>query len=258
MTPAPTEQPATAIGLASPLRWLALGARDLWRNPRPGLLHGFLLSLFGLILLLALRNQFWWLVGAFSGFLIVAPILATGLYAVSRAGMQGQDVCCAEVIAIWTSGDRRLVAFGLLLCLAGTGWVLTSAGLVTLWAEQPVRAPIDFLRHVVLAPSPGLFEVWLLLGALLAAPVFASTVITLPLLVDSRLPLWVAVGESWRAVGSHPLPMALWALLIACLVGLGMATLMLGLIVVIPVLGHASWYVYQDMRRSGAIRTDVS
>ena len=249
--------PVPPIGWASPLRWLALGARDLRRNPRPGLLHGFLLALFGIILLVGVRNQFWLLVGAFSGFLIMAPILATGLYAVSRAGEQGHSVCCAEVIEIWTSGDRRLIAFGLLLCLAGTGWVLTSAGLITLWAEQPVRAPIDFLRHVVLAPSPGLFEVWLLLGALLAAPVFASTVITLPLLVDTQLPLWVAVGESWRAVGSHPVPMALWGLLIAFLVGLGMATFMLGLIVVIPVLGHASWYVYQDMRQTGAIRTDT-
>ena len=249
--------PVPPIGWLSPLRWLTLGARDLWRNPRPGLLHGFLLALFGIILFVGVRNHFWLLVGAFSGFLIVAPILATGLYAVSRAGAQGQSVCCAEVIHIWTSGDRRLIAFGLLLCLAGTGWVLTSAGLITLWAEQPVRAPVDFLRHVVLAPSPGLFEVWLLLGALLAAPVFASTVITLPLLVDSQLPLWMAVGESWRAVGSHPVPMALWALVIAALVGLGMATFMLGLIVVIPLLGHGSWYVYQDMKRTGAIRTET-
>jgi uncharacterized membrane protein len=151
------------------------------------------------------------------------------------------------VLALWTSGDRRLITFGLLLGLAGTAWVLTSAGLITLWSEVPIRRPMDFLRYVVLTESPGLFEVWVLLGALLAAPMFASSVLTLPLLVDTRWPLWVAVSQSWRAVGSYPIPLAMWAILIAVLVGLGMATFLVGLIVVVPVLGHASWHAYRDL-----------
>lgn len=243
------------VHLLSPLRWLALGLRDFWRNPAPGLLHGTLLAAFGALLFWLARDQFWWLAGAFSGFLIVAPVLATGLYEVSRQAEQGQRVCCRQVWSVWRSGDRRLVGFGVLLALAGTGWVLTSAGLITLWARVPVEKPIDFLHHVVLAPSPGLFEVWLLLGALLAAPVFASSVITLPMLVDTRQPVWVAVGESWRAVGSHPVVMAFWALLIVALVGLGLLTLTLGLVVVVPVLGHASWHAYEDLKHAGAIHT---
>jgi uncharacterized membrane protein len=99
-----------------------------------------------------------------------------------------------------------------------------------------------------------LFEVWLLLGALLAAPMFASSVVTLPLLMDTRLPLWMAIGESWRAVGSHPVVMAWWAALIAALVILGLATGLIGLVVVVPLLGHASWHAYVDLRRLGVIR----
>ncbi|WP_180683336.1 DUF2189 domain-containing protein [Tepidicella baoligensis] len=244
-----------AIDALSPLRWLAWGWRDLVANPLPGLMHGVGLAGFGGLLLWLAHDQFWWLAGAFSGFLIVAPVLATGLYTVSRQAQQGEKVCCREVLRVWLSGDRRLMGFGLLLALAGTGWVLTSAGLITLWSVAPVEKPVDFLHHVVLAPAPGLFEVWLLLGALLAAPMFASSIVTLPMLVDTQAPLWVAVGESWRAVGSHPVVMAFWALLIVTLVGLGLATLMLGLIVIVPVLGHASWHAYVDLKRAGSIRT---
>jgi uncharacterized membrane protein len=119
----------------------------------------------------------------------------------------------------------------------------------------PVNKPLDFLHHVVLAPSPGLFEVWLLMGAMLAAPVFASSVITLPMLMDSDVPLWDAVGESWRAVGSYPVMMALWAFAIAVLFGLSLVTLLLGLLFVVPIVGHASWHAYEELKRLGAVRT---
>lgn len=235
------------IDLSSPLRWLALGWADLRRNPLPGLVHGGLLAAFGWLLLWSARDQFWLLAGAFSGFLIVAPILATGLYHVSRAGGSGQRAGLKDVFALWRSGDGRLVRFGLLLGLAGTGWVMTSAGLITLWSPEPIEKPVDFLRHVVLAREVGLFEVWLLLGALLAAPVFASSVVALPMLVDTSVPVSMAVAQSWRAVASHPGPMALWAVLIGALIGAGMLTALLGLVVLVPVIGHASWHAYRDL-----------
>lgn len=239
--------PPSRVGLVAPLRWLALGWADLRRNPWPGLIHGFMLAAFGALLFWAIHDSFWMLVGAFSGFLIVGPILATGLYQVSRGAGMGRKIDIFEVMELWTQGDRRLVHFGLLLGLAGTGWVLTSAGLITLWSPEPIDKPADFLRHVVLSPRLGLFEVWLLLGAVLAAPVFASSVVAIPMLVDTSVPVSMAVAESWRAVADHPLPMALWALMIALLIGLGMATAMLGLIVLVPVIAHASWHAYCDL-----------
>jgi len=248
-----TPPPPHSIHALSPLKWLRLGWHDLMRHPLPGLIHGMAVSLFGLLLIVVAKDQFWWLAGAFSGFLIAAPILATGLYTVSRRAQLGLSLSSREVLAVWLSGDRRLMGFGALLAAAGTGWVLTSAGLITLWAPAEVANPGDFVRHVVLAPSPGLFEVWILLGALLAAPVFASSVITLPMLMDTQAPVWIAVGESWRAVGSHPLVMALWAFLIVLLVTAGLVTLTLGLIVVVPVLGHASWHAYEDLKSTGSI-----
>jgi uncharacterized membrane protein len=242
------------LGLDAPLRWLRLGAKDFVRNPRPGLMHGGVLAAFGWLLWFAAADQFWLLAGAFTGFLIVAPVLASGLYEVSRQAAEGRMVCCAEVLKMWRSRDSRMVRFGLLLGLAGTGWVLTSASLITLWSVAPIHKPLDFLHHVVLAPSPGLFEVWLLMGAMLAAPVFASSVITLPMLLDSQLPMWEAVGQSWRVVGTYPVVMALWAFAIALLFGLSLVTLLFGLLFVVPIVGHASWHAYAEMKRLGVVQ----
>jgi uncharacterized membrane protein len=234
-------------GLGAPLRWLARGWADLWAQPVPGLLHGLAVAAFGWLLLWLARDRFWLLAGAFSGFLIVAPIVATGLYQVSRSRAQGRRATMAEVLALWRSRDRRLVGFGCLLALAGTGWVIASAGLITLLSPVPIERPADFWRHVVLAPELGLFEIWLCMGALLAAPVFASTVTAIPMLVDTSVPVSMAVAESWRSVAARPLLMAWWAAWLAALTGLGMLTCLVGLVVVIPWLAHASWHAYADL-----------
>ncbi|MEN9544865.1 MAG: hypothetical protein RLZZ598_1698 [Pseudomonadota bacterium] len=241
--------PPPAATLASPFGWLAAGWRDLRATPLASLAHGVLCAAFGALLFRLAHDRFWVLVGAFSGFLLVAPVLATGLYAMSRARELGRVSGVARVAGIWGSLDRRLVFFGLGLAAAGTGWVFTSAALITAFADLPIRAPIDFVRHVMLAPGVfGLFEVWLLMGGLLVAPVFASSVVAMPLLVD-RLEARVgdAIVASWRAVVEAPGVCALWAALIMGLVGLGLATALLGLIVIVPWLGHASWHAYREL-----------
>lgn len=235
------------VGMDAPLRWLALGWRDFRRNPGPGVAHGLALAIFGAVLALAARNQFWWLAGAFSGFLIVAPILTTGLYQVSRTCATGHCVGMSEVFGLWRSADRRLVRFGLLLSLAGTGWVTTSAALITAISPVGIHSPSDFLVHVVLAPDQTLFQAWSLLGGVLAAPVFASSVVAIPMLVDTQATVRQAVRASWRAVGANPITLGIWALLIMALVSVGMLTAMLGLVVVIPWLAHASWHAYVEL-----------
>ncbi len=233
--------------MVSPTRWIERGWEDLRSNPVPGLAHGLALTVFGWLLVWVARDRFWLLAGAFSGFLIVAPILATGLYHVSRERAAGRKTGLRDVLALWRSFDGRLVRFGLLLGLAGTGWVMTSAGLITLWSPVPILKPADFFRHVVLVKEVGLFEVWILVGSLLAAPVFASSVVAIPMLVDKSVPVSMAVTASWRAVADHPGPLVWWAVLISMLVGLGMFTALLGLVVVIPLIAHASWHAYRDL-----------
>jgi uncharacterized membrane protein len=103
------------------------------------------------------------------------------------------------------------------------------------------------MRHVVLAERGWVFESWVLLGGALAAPVFASSVVAIPLLLDRpRMGVRDAVLASWRVVLAHPLPMAWWAFLIMALTALAFATLLVGLVVVVPLIAHASWHAYRD------------
>ena len=245
------------VTLDMPVQWLALGWRDMSRCGWLSLAHGFALAAFGFALFVAAHQKFWLLAGAFSGFLVVAPVLATSLYAMSRALERNEPVRLRLLRDTWLSWQHSrflehggywcLVRFGMLLALAGTGWVLTSAALITLLAPLPINTPADFLRHVVLAPNHFLFEAWLAMGGVLAAPIFASSVVAIPLMLDRRTNLLPAVLTSWRVVLANPGVMALWSALIMLLVLLGFATLLLGLVVLVPLLGHASWHAYRDL-----------
>ena len=203
--------------------------------------------MFGALRTVLAHDRFWLPWGGFTGLLLVAPVLATGLYAVSRALARGQG---ADLRLVFSAGkpERRLMAFGLLLAFAGTGRVLTSASLITCFAPEPVHTPLDFSRVVVLNDHSLLFEAWLVLGALLAAPVYTSSVVAIQLLPDRQIGVLAAVLTSWRVVQAlPPLPMALWAVLLMGLTVLDMATMLLGLVMIPPWLAHASRHAYRDL-----------
>ena len=259
MTIPPARLPAVhRLDLLRPMHWLMLAWRDMALCGWISFAHGLVLALFGLGILALAHDRFWLMAGALSGFLVVAPVLATSLYALSRALERGEPANVGLVLKTWLNWQNShfnkwgndywcLVQFGALLALAGTGWVVTSAALITLLATLPIHTPIDFIRHVVLAPQGFLFELWLAVGGVLAAPIFASTIIAMPLLLDRRVTLLTAVLTSWRAVLMNPLPLAFWATLIMGFTLLGLGPLLLGLVFVVPMLGHASWHAYRDL-----------
>jgi len=265
MRSAPRAAPIVrTISWRQPLYWLSAGWRDMLQCGWISLAHGLVLAIGGLVMVGLTWQRFWLVAGAISGFLVVAPVLATSLYALSRALERGERADVGVVLKTWLNWQDHhlnkfdneywcLVQFGALLALAGTGWVITSAALITLLAPVPITDPLEFLKHVVLAKEGFLFELWLALGGLLAAPIFASSVTAIPLLLDRRATLMQAVLTSWEAVLSNPLPMALWAALIMLLTLLGMSYVLLGLIVTIPLLGHASWHAYRDLIDASAL-----
>ncbi|MDZ4240366.1 MAG: DUF2189 domain-containing protein [Hydrogenophaga sp.] len=257
--PPPPKLPAVrTIGLTQPLTWLSLAWRDMVRAGWISFAHGLAMTLLGAAIMAVAHNRFWLLAGALSGFLVVAPVLATSFYALSRALERGESANLGVVLKTWLNWQGShvnkwgndywcMVQFGALLALAATGWVVTSAALITLLAPVPIETPRDFLLHVVLADEGWLFELWLALGSLMAAPIFLSSVVAMPLLLDRRASLRQAILTSWLAVLANPLPMALWAALILGFTLLGLGSLLLGMIAVMPMLGHASWHAYRDL-----------
>lgn len=201
-----------------PLHWLALGWKDMARAPWVSTAHGLVMAVLGALITLLAHDRFWLLAGSVSGFLVVAPVLATSLYAMSRAIERREPVNIRLLFDTWTRWNLKLqqqpdsywalIRFGFLLALAAMGWVFTSSAFIQLMTPVPVHTPMDFMRHVVASQEHHLFELWLALGGLMAAPVFASSVVSMPLLLDRRVSVLEAVLTSWKVVLSHPVTMA--------------------------------------------------
>jgi uncharacterized membrane protein len=246
------------VAAGQPLSWLLRAWHDLTRCGWISLLHGVAIALVGAVMLWVARERFWFMAGAFSGFLLVGPVLATSLYALSRGLERGEKPGLAKVLETWLNWKHgrlqpwdaaqwRLVRFGVLLALAGTAWVLISVGLTTWLAPVPITSPLVFIEQVVLAKAGWLFEAWLALGGALVAPIFASTVITIPLLLDRQVSIGQAIAASWQVIFANPGPMAFWGSLIMLLTFVGFATALVGLVLLVPLLGHASWHAYRDL-----------
>ena len=255
-TPPPLA-PVHTISWSQPLVWLSRALRDIANAPLMSMAHGLILILIGAAILTVGHNRFWLMAGALSGFLVVGPLVATSLYSISRAIERGETANWNLIRTTWTQwqschdtgrgGYWCMVKFGALLALAATGWVLISASLITVMSPVQVETLQDFMTHVVLAKDGQLFMQWMALGSFLAAPIFASSVVAMPLMLDRRVTVRQAVLTSWSVVLANPVPMALWAALIVLLTLLGLGSYLLGLLVVMPLLGHASWHAYRDL-----------
>lgn len=230
-----------------PFRWIALGWRDLLRAPLPSMIHGVVFLLAGAAIVAIGWGRHDLLAGAFSGFLLVAPMLSAGLYEVSRRLARGERPTLRDVVAIWLDGGAPLVRLGLLLAVLGTAWVAMSALIVAGATRDGATGGgvVEFLVEFVLSSNWLPFALWLAVGGLFAAIVFAIAALSVPMLLDREVGLRVAVLASVRAVGSNPVPMALWAAIVMVLTLAAMATV-LPLVVVAPVLGHATWHAYAE------------
>jgi uncharacterized membrane protein len=242
-----TLAPIRQVPLTRPFHWLLLGWRDFRSAWLPSVLHGIAVALGGLVILAITLSNWYLLPGAVSGFLLVGPIVATGLYELSRLLDIGKEPTLKDAIAAWRRGTRPLVWLGLLLVLAGTLWVLVTAVLVALFATTPITSVDSFVRQALSPGNAHLFWAWVAVGGLGASLVFAVTVVSAPLLLDRDVDMISALATSVLAVGQNPLAMALWATIIMSATALSMVTLMMGFIVVIPVIGHATWHAYRDV-----------
>jgi uncharacterized membrane protein len=241
-----------AVAAGAALRWLRLGWTDLRRAGAPSLLHGLIVTLSGVVIV-EVALHFWPLLpGALSGFLVVGPILAAGLYALSRRLEQGQVPRLRDAVNAWRRGTPCLFRLGLLLALVATGWVAISAVLLHFFVEARIASAMDFLRYV-LDQGEGLFLLWSVLAGLVTAVVFSLTVVSVPMLVDRDVTTPLALSTSVRAVGDNPVAMFWWALFILGATALSIATLMLGFLVLYPLMGHASWHAYRDVVDASAL-----
>jgi len=237
------------VRTADPARvfyWLKQGWHDLRAAAGPSLLHGLLVVVLS-VAILAMTLLRWELVMiAASCFVFIGPFLATGLYAVSKTLSGGGRPSLNDAVNGWLHASRCLFRFGLLLVFACVVWVAFSLAMFYFFVNVRITGLADFLRYV-LTQHDGLFLLWSILGGLYAALAFSITVVTMPLLVDRDVNLWLAIRTSVRAVGENPVTMVWWAMVILVLTGVSFASGMLGFLVFYPLMGHASWHVYREL-----------
>jgi uncharacterized membrane protein len=238
--------PVNTVSLSDIPKWLRLGYEDCLRIGFPSLAHGLIVTLAGMVILSA--GWFYWpvLPGAVSGFILVGPVLATGLYALSRSREHDGPTRLGEVGNAWRKGGRRLFVFNLVLIAAATAWVAVSLLFFHFFIKTPIDGPPDFLRYVI-TQNDHLFLLWAIAGGIGTALLFAITVVSVPLIFDREVDTLTAILTSVRAVGDNPHAMAGWALVIAAVTGLCVATLLVGFIIAYPIMGHASWHAYRDL-----------
>ena len=243
----PPEPPP--IRTADPERvffWLRQGWDDLRAAGGPSLLHGLLVVVLSMAILTMTLLRWELVMIAASCFVFIGPFLATGLYAISKILGSGGRPSVTDAVNGWLHASKCLFRFGLLLVIASVVWVAFSLSMFYFFVNVRITDPADFLRYV-LTQHDGLFLLWNILGGLYAALAFSVTVVTMPLLVDRDVNLWLAIRTSVRAVGENPVTMLWWAMAIMVLTGVSFASAMLGFFVLYPLMGHASWHVYREI-----------
>ena len=234
---------------------LSAGFSDFRACPAFGLFFSAIYVAAGLFLYYALltRGEVAWLVPAAAGFPLLAPFVAVGLYEVSRRREAGLPMSWGAILgALRGRGDEQILSMGVIVFVAFGFWLMLAHGIFAIFlAESGIGT--ESLELFRTGAGIMMLLVGGVVGALMALAFYSITVVSLPMLVDREVDFLTAIIVSLATVRSNTFVLLVWAFLIAVLLFVAMLPLFLGLFVVLPVLGHATWHLYRrSVAQSGA------
>jgi uncharacterized membrane protein len=232
--------------------WLSAGWRDLTTHPLTSLSYGalvFLVSVVTVVGLVAFGLDYI-LFPAFAGFMVVGPLLAIGLYEKSRRLAAGEPVSLARMIFVKPKSGGQILFTGVLLCLLMLLWMRAAVIIYALFFGLRAFPGLDHIAQMLFTTPTG----WAMLivggtvGGLFAAFSFAISAFSIPMLLSERTDALTAMGTSTALVWNNLPVMLVWGAIVLALFLLSLATGLLGLIFVFPLLGHGTWHAYQAIR----------
>jgi len=235
------------------LHWLGAGWRDLLVQPMSSLGYGLVVFVVSAVVVGGLF-AFGWdyiLLPALAGFMVVGPVFAIGLYEKSRRIAAGTPVRLVDMLFVRPASGGQVLFTGVLLCLLMLIWMRAA---VILYALFFGLLPFPGLAHIAatLFTTPSgwaLLIVGTLIGALFAAFSFAISAFSIPMLLEERIDALTAMGTSMAMVWNNLPVMLAWGVIVLGLFLLSLASGLLGLIVVFPLLGHGTWHACRAIRR---------
>jgi uncharacterized membrane protein len=237
------------IEVADVIGCIAEGVRDFRRAPRYGMFFGAIYAIGGLsIVWAAFALDYPYLAYPFvMGFALFAPFGAAGTYEISRRLESGEPLSWPAILgSVWSRAGKELSWLALVSLFTLIIWLdlAVFVFLIFYGVEIPSFAQM-FASIFTTAHGAAFLVVGNALGAIIAVFVFSITAIAPPLVVDREVDFVTAMMTSVRAVLTNPRPMLAWAIAIACALAIAFATLFVALLVIFPVLGHATWHLYR-------------
>ncbi|NMG73193.1 DUF2189 domain-containing protein [Aromatoleum diolicum] len=236
------------VDASRPLMWLRMGWDDMRANFGASLAYGLIFAAIGYVILAYAADLPYLFTAAISGFFLVGPLAAAGLYEISRRHERGESATFADSLRGLREHGDHLLYYGAFLAVVLLAWERLSAILFALFYEGVAPDLGNFFADVFLSGAYTHFVVsYLVVGGAIAGVVFALSVVSVPMLMDRKSDMVTAMMTSARAVGFNLGAMAVWAALIVVLIGIGFATMMIGMVALLPLLGHATWHAYKDL-----------
>jgi uncharacterized membrane protein len=233
------------LGFFDPFRWLARGWQDLIRHPGLALFYGLCFGFMAHVLALVFKHKPEYTLSLVSGCLLVGPFLAMGLYEVSRKRQLGEKPDLASSLTCWDRHIRSMAMLVLVLMVLELLWGRASLVVFAVFFNTGMPSTMGVIEAVFNPQNIEFLVVYLGVGGVFAALVYGLSVVSMPMILDRDTDAISAVITSLRVVFAHPGVMLLWGLLLSILVLIALWPWALGIIVVGPWLGHASWHAYQ-------------
>jgi len=235
------------VALGAPLRWLAAGWSDFRGSPVPSAFYGACFALMGFLIHFVFGHAYQYVSALITGFFLVGPFFAIGLYDLSRRRQSGQPVWLAPTLDAWRPNVGSVGIFALVLAVILLVWARASLVVFALFFTYDMPDLHGFLAQVLSFAHLEFLFAYLCVGGFFAVLVFAISVVSVPMMLDRNTDGITASLTSLRAFAANVPAMMVWGFLIVLLVGVGFATWFVGLVVVVPVIGHATWHAYREL-----------